>query len=370
MKTVNDLLVDESIRHQIQLLKYSNHTVRKMIAVLNRADASLRTALLSAVESANSSTDKIQRLESLLGSVRAMNSQAYSQLGTDIGQALKDFTLYEAAYTTNVLTQFTPVAVSIASISAESVYAAAMARPFQGVLLKNVLVDLEANRARRIRQKVAQGFVENKTTDQIVRDIFGTKKNQYADGLLEVSRREARAVVRTAMGHLAGFVQDSVAEANADLMAAVQWLSTLDLRTSSICRIRDNKLYDTVSHKPIKHNLPWLGGPGRAHWACRSAQVYVMKSAEQLGLPSNTDVVLRNGTRATMDGQVAKETTYADWIKEQSFARQSEVLGPTRAKLLRDGKLPLERMYSLNGQFLDLSQLQASDAAAFKRAGL
>jgi len=71
-----------------------------------------------------------------------------------------------------------------------------------------------------------------------------------------------------------------------------------------------------------------------------------------------------------MDGQVPKPLTYAEWIKDQSTARQIEVLGPTRAKLLGDGKLPLERMYSLKGQFKTLEELRVSDADAFKRAGL
>jgi hypothetical protein len=71
-----------------------------------------------------------------------------------------------------------------------------------------------------------------------------------------------------------------------------------------------------------------------------------------------------------MDGQLPAETTYADWLKKQSAARQDEVLGPTRAKLMRDGNLPLERMYSQNGRYLTLDQLRDQDAAAFKRAGL
>jgi hypothetical protein len=37
---------------------------------------------------------------------------------------------------------------------------------------------------------------------------------------------------------------------------------------------------------------------------------------------------------------------------------------------MRRGKLPLERMYGLRGQFLTLEQLRQQDAAAFKRAGL
>lgn len=71
-----------------------------------------------------------------------------------------------------------------------------------------------------------------------------------------------------------------------------------------------------------------------------------------------------------MDGQVPAETTYADWLKSQSAARQDEVLGPTRGRLLRQGDLPMDRMYDHKGRFLTLDQLRARDAAAFEKAGL
>jgi hypothetical protein len=199
---------------------------------------------------------------------------------------------------------------------------------------------------------------------------MGTKAANYEDGLLDVSRREAAAVVRTALSHTAGFVQDRVAEANAGLMQAIRWTSTLDLRTTEICRIRDGMLYTPVEHKPIDHDLPWLGGPGRAHWNCRSVEVFQMKSLFDLLGVKDPNVTLQNGTRASMDGQVAEEVTYLSWLKKQSFDRVVEVLGPTRAKLFRDGNLPLERMYGLKGQFLTLDQLRLADAAAFAKAGL
>lgn len=369
MKTVNDLLVDEAIRHQVQLSKYSNEAVRKMIALLNRSDQRLFEALLIALDQDVPSEFKVSRLDSLLGSVRAINSQAYSQLEQALISELRDFVNYEVGYQQQILLDFTPVQVHVASVAPEQVFAAAMARPFQGVLLREVLRDVGEHRAKKIKQTIAQGFVENKTTDQIIREVRGTKARQYQDGLLEVDRRSAESIVRTALSHTAGFAHDSVVEANLDIIGKVQWSSTLDLRTSEICRIRDGKLYTAKDHKPIGHDLPWLGGPGRAHWRCRSAQLYITKSWKELGLPVE-DVELRNGTRASMDGQVPEEVTYANWLARQSAARQDEVLGPTRGKLLRAGKLPLERMYGLRGQFLTLDQLRVQDAAAFKRAGL
>lgn len=359
--TVNEWLIDEAIRHSIDLARYSNSVVRRILAILNRSDDRLFAELMAALERLPPESFTVERLESLLGSVRALNSQAFAQAGEELTRELREFVEYEAAYQTKTLQSVMPAQVHIASVSAEQAYAAAMARPFQGVLLREVLKDIEATKAKKIRQAVAQGYVEAKTTPQIVREIRGTRAKGYSDGLMEASRRDVEAIVRTAMGHMAGFTQDRVAEANGDIIKAIKWSATLDFRTSEICRVRDGKLW-TVEHKPIGHKLPWLGGPGRAHWRCRSAQVFITKSNAELGIDV-PDVTLKNGTRATLDGQVPAEQTYGDWLKTRSAAEQDEVLGPTRGKLFRSGKLPLEAMYSQKGAFLTLEELRAKMAA-------
>ena len=58
---------------------------------------------------------------------------------------------------------------------------AALARPFQGVLLKNVWSDLDVQKFKKVRQSIAQGYVEGKTTEQIIRELRGTRAKGYED---------------------------------------------------------------------------------------------------------------------------------------------------------------------------------------------
>ena len=102
---------------------------------------------------------------------------------------------------------------------------------------------------------------------------------------------------------------------------------------------------------------------------CRSGQVPVLKSYKELGIDL-PEIEVNGRTRASMDGQVPKETSYADWLKNQSLARQTDVLGETRARLMRDGKLGMDAMYDSKGRYLTLDELRQRDAEAFKRAGL
>jgi len=368
MPTVNEMLLDEAIRHQVALAKYSNNVVRRIMALLNRSDARLFAELTAALERLDPASFTVERLESMLASVRSINAQAYALVGRELRRELQEFVTYEAAYQAQMLTSILPAQVHVASVSAEAIYTAAMARPFQGTLLKGALDHLESEKARKIRRTIAQGYVEARTTSQIVQEIRGTRARGYADGLMEGTRREIEAITRTAMGHMAGFTQDRYAEANQDILKGVMWDSTIDLRTSSGCRLRDKKLYHPVTHKPIGHSIPWLGGPGRLHWNCRSAQVFVTKSLRDMGI--DMDDLSASSTRATMDGQIPADVSYGEWLKKQSYDRQVEVLGPTRAKLMRDGDLPMDRMYGQKGEYLTLDQLRERDAAAFRKAGI
>jgi hypothetical protein len=359
LPSVNDAVFEESVSHAINLRRYENYIVVLMIAVLNRSDARLFAQLTLALGQITPATFTMQRLELLLSAVRATNAGAYALLGRELSDELRKFVSVEAAYQRKMLLSFVPVEVNIATLNAEQIYAAAMARPFQGGLLKGFLADLEAAKAKKIRQTIAQGFVENRTTDQIIRDLRGTRTQGYADGLLETSRKDTAIVVRTALAHMAGFVQDRTTEANTDIIKATVWHSTLDARTTiHICVPRDLKQYTPDTHQPIGHSLPWLGGPGRAHWGCRSAQAYVLKSNAELGIPG-LDVKLPDGTRASADGQVPAGLSYSDWLMKQSAARQDSVLGPVRGKMLRDGEITMDKLFNAKGRYLSLSELEA-----------
>lgn len=372
MSSVNEQLRDADIGHQVDMQQYANGVVRKMLALLNRVDADLFAQLSAALERLPAESFTVERLQQLLVSVRELNAQAYRALYQELGDELSDLVEYEAGYQLELFRSVIPAQiiaqVDVATVSAEQVYAAAMARPFQGRLLAEWAQSIEADRMARIRDAVRMGYVEQQTVSQIVQRIRGTRARGYSDGIVEIDRRHAEAVVRTAISHTAAFTRNRFLEANGDIIKAVVWTSTLDSRTSEGCRLRDGLQYTPGEHKPIGHKVPWLSGPGALHWNCRSTSVPVTKSWAELG---GVDIGEFNpATRASMDGQVPAETTFAEWIKKQPAGRQDEILGPTRGKLMRDGKLTLDRFYNEKGRALTLEEMRKRDAAAFAAAGL
>lgn len=372
MPSVNELLLDAAISHQIDIGQYAMGVARRLIAILNRTDARLAADLSEALARLPADSFTVQRLEALLASVKAMNDAAYQQVSAELSRELQDFAEVDTAYRTQLFTQVIPAQIqtryAVASVTPNQVYTAALSRPMQGKLLRDWAGTLADDKLKYVREAVRTGYLQGQTVDQIVRDIRGTKANKYTDGVLQRPRNELQAVVDTAVKHTAAVARDQFEQANADLLAAVMWSSTLDNKTSTICRVRDTLKYSAdEKHKPIGHSVPWGAGPGRIHMRCRSSSVPVTKSWKELGFDFDE---LTPATRASMDGQVPADQSYSDWLAKQSAGRQDQILGPTRGALVRSGGLDIDDMYTPRGQWLTLDQLKDRHAAAFRRAGL
>ena len=347
-------LLDHSIRHAVNMSQYGNFVLAKMIRILNLSDADLMTQLNEALADVDADSFKVQRLDKLLASVREVNAQAYAALYGGMTDELQAYVEYEGQFQYDLYRSVVPATFSIASVVPEQVYAAAMAQPMQGRLLKEWASNLGANRMQRIKDTIAVGYTQGKTTADIVREIRGTKALNYADGLLDTSRREVDAVVRTALSHTAQITRTRFTEENEDILGDEMWISTLDGRTSPECRARDHLLYTKVDHRPVGHSVPWRAGPGRLHWCCRSTSITLLKGQKSL-----------YGTRAAAGGPVDANISYSDWFKQQKSEVQDHVLGPARGDLYRAGKFDVKDFTNDKGRLASLAELRKRDATAF-----
>lgn len=368
MATANEKLSDESLAHAIWVSQYSTGVANRMIKILNDSDAELTARLLVAMDTLDAESFTVSRLESLLVSVRALNRDVVQSMSESLSGELQELAQHEAGFQLSLFQFAIPDDVlalhPLVGISPDAVYAAAMARPFQGRLLSEWASSLEADRMTRITNTVRQGFLLSDTTEQIARKVRGHANRGYQDGALQMSRSNAGSIAKTAVGHLASTARQSFATANDDILKGKQWLSTLDNRTSKECRIRDRLKY-TLDGKPIGHKIPYLQGPGKIHFCCRSTETYILKSSDELGIAVGQ---ISDSSRASMDGQVPADTDYQGWFSRQSFTRQSQIVGVTRARLIRDGGMSPDEFYNDRGEWLTLDQLRNRDAQAFKDA--
>lgn len=347
-------LFDATTRHSVYLSRYSTSVVNRLIALLNRAEPDLMAQLIAAMERMSPESFTVERLEMMLLSFRSMNARLHGELGVALMGELREFAAHEAGFQVRMLNASAAhagIEVSFAAATTEQVYAAALARPFQGVLLREALAGVEAATAKRVRDAIRIGFVEGQTVDQIVRRIKGTRAAGYADGLLEASRRDIGSMVRTAVAHTANVARQETYAANDDLIAEWMFVATLDNRTTLTCASLSGKRFP-VGKGPM---------PPR-HWNCRSASLPLLKGQKQLfGTRASVDY---RGDRPT-GAQVDANMTFSAWLRTQPTAVQNEVLGAERAKLFRANKIEVDRFTDSRGNVYTLDELRRRDGALF-----
>lgn len=335
MPTVNEEILEKEIRHAIYLERYKAGVLRKIIALLNGAESDLIAkiaARLSLIEDRGYDLGKetTQRLNDLLRDVTATREDIYAILGRELSDEMTEFAAVEADFQRKVVVS---AGVQATLPTATQLKAIVTAQPFQGRLLKDWVKGIEQSDVRRIHDAIRIGITEGQTTDQIVRRIRGTKSAKFQNGILQIGRRDAEAVVLTAIAHTQNRSKMEFYEANSDIIQGVQYVAVLDARTTPLCQSRDGKVYPLDKAPPIP-----------AHFRCRSAYV------PYLGV--------EGGSRASQFGPVPAKTTYEEFLRKQSVEFQNEVLGVKRAQLFRKG-MKLERFIDKSGKTYTLKQLEA-----------
>ncbi|CQD98145.1 phage protein [Yersinia intermedia] len=223
MATINERLRDEAIAHSLFQSRYATGVARKMVKVLNESDAELSARLIVALDEVNPNSVTVKRLEGLLVSVRQVNKQAVDAMYSSLADELLDFAKHEAGYQLSLFDSLLPGPVlnrfPLAAITQEQVYSAAMAQPFQGRLLRDWAENIEADRMTRIINTVKNGYLAGDTVEQMARKVRGTRARNYQDGVIEAGRKNATAVVKTAVTHLAAVARDKFADNNSNITA-------------------------------------------------------------------------------------------------------------------------------------------------------
>jgi len=344
--TVNEDFRDQAISHAHYLERLKTGEVRRIITLVNAVDRELVDKIAARGAEDESFTKK--RLEVILRDVRAINAEAVAELNIGLRGSIADLAEYEADFQVRRLGSTIPVHWNITQPSPQQLLTAVLNRPFENALFANHIADIGKSRLRKIEGALRMGQVEGQTIPQIARRIRGSRAANYADGILEGSRRGIESLVRTSLNHSSAVSRERTFKENSDLVKGVQWVSTLDASTTIICMDLDGKVF------PIGE-----GPRPPGHFGCRSTIICVTKSWKELGIDLDE---APPGTRASMNGQVSEKTTYPAWLKKQSAERQREALGARRYELYRDGT-PIDR-FVRDGRVLTIKELARLEESA------
>lgn len=379
MPNSNEALFDAATRNQIFLIRFGGKAAREAIKLLDKAEIDLIEKIAVRIDrlgpAVAADTFGSKRLKAILQSIRAQNRDLVNALHSMTASNLRAVARQEIDIADRRIAEAVGVELNNFRPTPEEVRTLVEKRAVGARTLRSWFTRLGRDRLGRLESAVNLGVLEGDTIQQIGRRFRASE---------DTTRRAAETLVRTHVNHVANQARDQLYKANDDIVKNVRWTATLDGRTSSICRARDGEVY------------PMDEGPRPpAHPNCRSIMTPVLKSWEELAKPGalragrgadNIDRLMqknlkkqgftkgqikkiKRNTRASMNGQVPGDTTYQDWLKRQPKEFQNDVLGPTKAKLFRNGGLSLDRFVEEpTGQGLTLAQIKARNNEAWMRA--
>lgn len=360
MPEISTVLTNDAIRRQVLLEGVKEDVHEKFLPFLRKLDREIRLRLSEEGETIASK----RRLRVLLSDINRIQDDVYSGYLGQLELDLNDIALTEADLEIEALDNAVEAFEAIKP-SEDQIIIAYRNNPLsirgksQGLTLEPFLKNYSASQRQLISGMISQGFAEGRTISQITRDIRGTSGQKFKDGQLAGINRKNRAMVRTAIQNAGEQARDRVWQSNKDLIKGVEWVSTLDGRTTPQCRALDGKRFplDSGPRPPI-------------HYSCRSTVTPL--------LSERYDFLDKGAKRPSVgaDGakQVGVDTTYYSWLKTQPASFQDDVIGPTRAKLLRDGGLTSDEFakLNLNKNFKPrtIAEMKAQARDAFKKANL
>jgi SPP1 gp7 family putative phage head morphogenesis protein len=324
----NQSIFDDTVRHRIALERYSDQDARQALKFLDELKQDIAARIARATPGRQS------QLRRLLADVGEIHDATYRKINDELTGRWQERAGLEATFQADKLGSAVAsgaasgagaasggsaagVQLTISKLTTDAAFQAAMARPMDGAILSDWLTSLDEGARRRLDRALTISWTEGESLDRAVRRMRET---------VDISKRGARTLVRTANTHISNAVQQASAEANADIVKEVEWRSTLDSRTSEICRHRDGKRY------PVNE-----GPRPPAHPNCRSIIIELLS-----------------------DFPPPQREIYSEWIARQPASVQDEVLGPTRGKLLRQGKYKVTEFTNSAGKRIPLKDLGES----------
>jgi hypothetical protein len=222
-------------------------------------------------------------------------------------------------------------------------------------LAKNVLIDgapsaawwdkQAEDTAFKFAAAVRQGIINGETNERIVARISGRAAEP---GIMDVARRNARALVHSSIMSAANDARLATFRKNARFIKGVRWIATLDGHVCVRCAALDGQAWDLDGGKLAGTEVDFQSPP--IHWNDRCVLSPIPKSEADTG-PTI-------GARASSEGPVAASTTFQDFLKRQSPEFIERVLGKERAALFQAGKLTVRDLVSGTGRELTLEELR------------
>ena len=356
MPSVNDKILDEIIGYSVDLQRLESSVKVEIRKELKKLEKRLIKELDdSNLLKAKMTQTKLKRLKALQKQTKETVKTTYKTIAKEHTKTLTGVAALAEKQVVKAINTAVKIEVATVAMGKYMLRAIASDTLFEGAPSTEWWKRRGVALHNRFEDTIRQGMMRGDDTGTITRTLIGTAKNKYKDGALQANRRSAEALVRTSIQAVANESRLMTYADNDDLIKEIEWVSTLDNRTSPTCIALDGMKWKNPNMEPVGHGTSFPGVP--AHWNCRSTTVGVTRSWEELGVKGKFKEIPES-TRASMDGQVSEKLSYEGWLKTKPTEFQREVLGKKKHKLWQDGKLSFTDMVDQSGNALTLEQLE------------
>jgi hypothetical protein len=377
MPSINVEYTDDLIGHHLDLLRVEAHLQASSVGYLEAMADEVRLKIEEFdVAGVSAQTYRYKRQEALLRSLEKSISRAYRDIDSYLKDELLELGEFHSAAIGRITDDVFGANLMKVGVTKREIKSILSNHLVEGVPSADWWAKQSSDSVLRFSSQVRMGYGLGETNDQIVNRVIGKvsgppRRIRVGDkirriyprsgGVLDVSKNDAKKLVRTSVQGISGDVALKTYQENAHILRGVLAVTTLDLRTSDICKARTGALWDIETGKPLpespykKEDFP---GPTPWHWQCRTFLAPQTKSWEELagqkGIPEP-----ELDARASMDGVIASPGSFDDFLKRKTTADQIESLGPGKYRLWKEGKITTRDLIDQAGNPRTVKELEA-----------
>lgn len=372
-RTANDHWWSMLVLHRVLAGRHADHITDEALHVLSASDERI-TRLVRTLFAEGLTPARVEK--SIDEIVKLREESGWSVARKRVAEAFTEFAGFESGFHRGLFGVVTPV--QWGDTLAEAATVLALTTAFHGRTLRQWLRDTQRAETGRL-------------TTMLRASLSNGLGASYVTATLGTTANHIRSVVRTGVAHVSEQSLASFVSVNKRLFGTELFVAVLDNRTTPVCQANDGRRFP-AGEGPI----PPL------HFGCRSIRTPAIASEAVGERPAReaTQAMLEReyakrqgweqplrradlprGHKGTFDafarqrireltGVLPAKVTFTGWLRGLPVQTQDDILGVTRGRLFRAGKLELTSFVDALGKRLTLVELAKSHRAAFLAAGL
>jgi len=354
------------LKHDIDLMRVDAGTRRQILGVLKGLEKDAMTKLAKfGTMSGAIATPTIKQAELIAQSIAPTIKKAYTQMTDLLGDTMVKVGGHQSDIVLTELNRAVTVDLGLKKLDLNVLKTLPGKTMIEGAPIAQWFNKQSEDLQTKFLNQMRMGIVNGESIPEIARRVRGTAANGFKDGIMQASRSQAQTLTRSAVMASANKARLATYAQNAAVIKGMQWLSTLDSRTSDICKGLDQESWYLGGDPIPPTKTPFLGPPP-AHFNCRSTLVPVTKSWSELTknpkIKKKLDALppsKRRGLRASMDGLVSDKLDYEDWLSMQDPGFQLDVLKPVKFRMWKAGQIDFRDLVDQSHNPLTIDELIA-----------